>query len=182
VLFTKFANSLTGPFDQIPCPPESTAIDYEGELTVVIGEPARRVSREDALSYVAGITIANDVSMRDFQNKSHQWLQGKAWEACTPVGPALVTLDEIGDLSALTLRTTLNGQVVQEASTSLMIFDVPTLVSTISQFTTLQPGDLILTGTPSGVGMSREPPLLLSPGDVVAVELDGVGRIQSTCV
>jgi acylpyruvate hydrolase len=182
VLFTKFANSLTGPFDEIPCPPESTAIDYEGELTVVIGEPARRVSREDALSHVAGITIANDISMRDYQNKTHQWLQGKAWEACTPVGPTVVTLDEIGDLSALTLRTTVNGQVVQEASTSLMIFDVPTLVSTISEFTTLQPGDLILTGTPSGVGMTREPPLLLSPGDVVAVELDGVGRIQNTCV
>jgi acylpyruvate hydrolase len=120
--------------------------------------------------------------MRDYQNKTHQWLQGKAWEASTPVGPELVTLDEVGDLSALTLRTTVNGQVVQEASTSLMIFDVPTLISTISEFTTLEPGDLILTGTPSGVGMRREPPLLLGPGDVVSVELDGVGRIQNTCV
>jgi acylpyruvate hydrolase len=182
VLFTKFANSLTGPFDEIPCPPESSAIDYEGELTVVIGKSARRVSRDDALGYVAGITVANDISMRDYQNKTHQWLQGKAWEASTPVGPELVTLDEVGDLSALTLRTTVNGQVVQEASTSLMIFDVPTLISTISEFTTLEPGDLILTGTPSGVGMRREPPLLLGPGDVVSVELDGVGRIQNTCV
>jgi acylpyruvate hydrolase len=182
VFFTKFANSLTGPFDEIPCPPESSAIDYEGELTVVIGKPARRVSREDALSYVAGITVANDISMRDYQNKTHQWLQGKAWEACTPVGPQLVTLDEVGDLDALTLRTTVNGQVVQEASTSLMIFDVPTLVSTLSEFTTLEPGDLILTGTPSGVGMRREPPLLLGPGDVVSVELDGVGRLENTCV
>ena len=182
MLFTKFANSLTGPFDEIPCPPESSAIDYEGELTVVIGKSARRVSREDALGYVAGITVANDISMRDYQNKTHQWLQGKAWEASTPVGPELVTLDEVGDLSALTLRTTVNGQVVQEASTSLMIFDVPTLISTISEFTTLEPGDLILTGTPSGVGMRREPPLLLGPGDVVSVELDGVGRIQNTCV
>jgi acylpyruvate hydrolase len=182
VLFTKFANSLTGPFDEIPCPPESSAIDYEGEMAVVVGKPARRVSREDALGFVAGITVANDVTMRDFQNKSHQWLQGKAWQACTPVGPTLVTLDEVGDLSALTLRTTVNGQVVQEASTSLMIFDVPTLISTISQFTTLEPGDLILTGTPSGVGMQREPPLLLNAGDVVSVELDGIGRIQNTCV
>jgi acylpyruvate hydrolase len=182
VLFTKFANTLTGPFDEIPCPPESSAIDYEVELTVVIGKPARRVSREDALSYVAGITVANDISMRDYQSKTHQWLQGKSWEATTPVGPTLVTLDEAGDLGALTLRTTVNGKVVQEASTSLMIFDVPTLVSTISEFTTLEPGDLILTGTPSGVGMQRDPPLLLKAGDVVSVEIDGIGRIQNTFV
>jgi acylpyruvate hydrolase len=182
VLFTKFANSLTGPFDQIPCPPESSAIDYEAELTVVIGTEARRVSVDDALSHVAGVTVGNDISMRDYQNKTHQWLQGKAWEASTPVGPQLVTLDEAGDLSALTLRTIVNGDVVQDASTSLMIFDVPTLVSTISEFTTLEPGDLILTGTPSGVGFRRDPPLLLTPGDVVAVEIDGIGRMQNTCV
>jgi acylpyruvate hydrolase len=182
VLFTKFANSLTGPFDEIPLTPASKAIDYEGELTIVIGASARGVSPEDALNHVAGVTVANDISMRDYQNKTHQWLQGKAWEATTPVGPALVTLDEVGDLGALTLRTTVNGQVVQEASTGLMIFDVPTLISAISEFTTLEPGDLILTGTPSGVGVRRDPPLLLSSGDVVVVEVDGVGRIQNTCV
>ncbi len=148
----------------------------------MIGASARGVSPEDALNHVAGVTVANDISMRDYQNKTHQWLQGKAWEATTPVGPALVTLDEVGDLGALTLRTTVNGQVVQEASTGLMIFDVPTLISVISEFTTLEPGDLILTGTPSGVGMRRDPPLLLTPGDVVVVEVDGVGRIQNTCV
>jgi len=182
VFFTKFANSLIGAFDDIVLPPESKAIDYEGELTVVIGEQARRVSRADALNYVAGVTVGNDVSMRDYQNKTHQWLQGKAWEAVTPIGPQLVTLDEVGDLSALTLRTTVNGSVEQEASTSLMIFDVPTLVSTLSEFTTLEPGDLILTGTPSGVGFRREPPLLLGAGSVVIVEIDGVGRIENSCV
>ncbi len=181
VLFTKFANTLTGPFDDIPLPSASNSVDYEGELTIVIGAPARGVSRERALDFVAGVTVANDISMRDYQNRTHQWLQGKAWEATTPVGPQLVTLDEVGDLNALTLRTTVNGQVVQEASTGLMIFDVPTLISTVSEFTTLEPGDLILTGTPSGVGMRRDPPLLLTSGDVVAVEVDGVGRIENVC-
>lgn len=182
VLFTKFAGSLTGPYDPIPCPPESNAVDYEGELTVVIGSRARRISRESALDAVAGVTVANDVSMRDFQNKTHQWLPGKAWDASTPVGPHLVTLDEAGDLAGLTLRTTVNGGTVQEACTALMIFDIPTLVSVISQFATLEPGDLILTGTPSGVGFRREPPLLLGPGDVVCVDVEGVGRVENVCV
>jgi acylpyruvate hydrolase len=182
VLFTKFASSLTGAYDDLPIPPESTAVDYEGELAVVIGERARRVTAAEALAFVAGVTIANDVTMRDYQNKTHQWLQGKAWDASTPVGPELVTLEEINDLSKLTLRTVVNGETVQEASTGLMIFDIPTLVSVISQFTTLEPGDLILTGTPSGVGFRREPPLLLGDGDVVSVEIEGVGRIESRCV
>lgn len=182
VLFTKFARSLTGARDDISCPPESTAIDYEGELVVVIGRQARRVTPAAAMEVVAGYTVANDVSMRDFQNLTHQWLQGKAWDASTPVGPYLVTAEEVGDPGALTLRTLVNGQVVQEASTAQLIFDVPTLVSRISEFTTLEPGDLILTGTPGGVGFRREPPLLLGPGDVVAVEIDGVGRIENTMV
>jgi len=182
VLFTKFASALTGAYDPVPCPPESSAIDYEGELAVVIGERARRIPRERALDAVAGITVSNDVTMRDYQNKTHQWLQGKSWDNSTPVGPVLVTLDEIEDLSALTLRTIVNGQTVQEASTELMIFDIPTLVSRISEFTTLEPGDLILTGTPSGVGFRREPPLLLGPGDVVRVEIDGIGHLENAFV
>jgi acylpyruvate hydrolase len=182
VLFTKFATSLAGPFDAIPCPAESAAIDYEGELLLVIGERVRRASPADALRALAGCAVANDVTMRDFQNRSPQWLQGKAWDRSTPVGPELVTIDELGDLSALTLRTTVNGQIVQEASTALMIFDVATLIGAISEFCTLEPGDLILTGTPSGVGFRREPPLLLGPGDVVAVEIDGVGRLENRFV
>ncbi len=182
VLFTKFADSLTGPFDEIVCPPESSAIDYEGELAVVIGARARRVGLDRALDVVAGVTVANDVTMRDFQNRTHQWLQGKAWSSSTPVGPELVTLDEVGDLDSLTLRTVVNGETVQEASTDLMIFPIPTLISLISQFTTLEPGDLILTGTPSGVGFRRDPPLLLGPGDVVSVEVERVGRIENRFV
>jgi acylpyruvate hydrolase len=180
VLFTKFATTLTGPDDPIPLPPESEAIDYEGELVVVIGERGRRVARERALECVAGYAVANDVSMRDYQYKTHQWLQGKAWDASTPVGPDLVTLEEIS--GPLTLRTFVNGDKVQEASTELLIFDVATLVSVISEFATLEPGDLILTGTPGGVGFRREPPLLLSDGDVVVVEVDGVGRLENRCV
>jgi acylpyruvate hydrolase len=180
VLFTKFATTLTGPYDPIPLPPESDAIDYEGELVVVIGDRGRRIARERALEFIAGYTVANDVSMRDYQYKTHQWLQGKAWDASTPVGPDLVTLDEAPD--PLTLKTFVNGEQVQDASTELLIFDVATLVSTISEFAMLEPGDLILTGTPGGVGYRREPQLLLSDGDVVVVEVDGVGRIENTCV
>ena len=180
VLFTKFATTLTGPFDPIPLAPESEQIDYEGEIVVVIGERARRVPRERALDLVAGYAVANDVSMRDYQYKTHQWLQGKAWDASTPIGPDLVTLDEAPD--PLTLRTFVNGEKVQDASTDLLIFDVATLVSTISEFATLEPGDLILTGTPGGVGVRREPPLLLKDGDVVVVEVDGVGRLENRCV
>jgi acylpyruvate hydrolase len=180
VLFTKFATTLTGPYDPIPLPPESDAIDYEGELVVVIGDRGRRIARERALEFIAGYTVANDVSMRDYQYKTHQWLQGKAWDASTPVGPDLVTLDEAPD--PLTIKTFVNGEQVQDASTELLIFDVATLVSTISEFAMLEPGDLILTGTPGGVGYRREPQLLLSDGDVVVVEVDGVGRIENTCV
>jgi acylpyruvate hydrolase len=177
VLFTKFVTTLTGPADPVPLPPESAAIDYEGEIVVVIGERTRRVPRERALDHVAGYAVANDVSMRDYQYKTHQWLQGKAWDACTPVGPDLVTLDEAPD--PLALRTFVNGEQVQEATTDLLIFDVPTLVSVISEFATLEPGDLILTGTPGGVGFRRDPQLLLKDGDVVTVEVDGVGRIEN---
>jgi acylpyruvate hydrolase len=179
VLFTKFANSLTGAYDTIACPPESEAIDYEGELAVIIGAAARRVSPDRALDYVAGYTVANDVTMRDYQYKTHQWLQGKAWEASTPLGPALVTPDEAGDPAGLSLRTLVNGEVVQEATTDLLIFPIPALISFISEFTTLKPGDIILTGTPAGVGFRRDPKLLMGDGDVAVVEIDGIGRIEN---
>ena len=180
MLFTKFASTLAAPGAPIPLPPESDAIDYEGELLVVIGERGRRIPRERALDHVAGYAVANDVSMRDYQYKTHQWLQGKAWDATTPVGPDLVTLDEVPEPT--TLRTFVNGEKVQEASTELMIFDVATLVSVVSEFATIEPGDLILTGTPGGVGYRREPQLLLKDGDVVVIEIDGVGRLENRCV
>ena len=178
MLFTKFASTLTGPFEPIPLPPESEAVDYEGELAVVIGQRARRVSEDRAMSVVAGYAVANDVSMRDFQHKTHQWLQGKAWDACTPVGPELVTVDEVPDPTALTLRTTVNALTVQESSTALLIFSIPRLISTISEFATLEPGDLILTGTPNGVGMGLDPPQFLQSGDVVRIEIEELGVIE----
>jgi acylpyruvate hydrolase len=179
VLFTKFATSLTGAYDTVLCPPESDAVDYEGELAVVIGSPTRRVSPERALEAVAGYTVANDVTMRDYQYRTHQWLQGKAWDASTPLGPHLVSTEEAGDPAGLTLRTLVNGEVVQEATTDLMIFPVPTLISVISEFATLHPGDVILTGTPAGVGFRRDPQLLMGDGDVAVVEIDRIGRIEN---
>jgi acylpyruvate hydrolase len=182
VLFTKFPTSLTGPYDAISCPPESSAIDYEGELAVIVGQRARRLPRDRAAQAVAGYAVANDVTMRDYQYRTHQWLQGKAWDRCTPLGPALVTTDEVPDPGRLELRTFVNGQRVQSASTELLIFEVATLVSVISEFATLEPGDVILTGTPAGVGFRRDPQLLLDDGDVVVVEIDGVGRLENRFV
>lgn len=143
MLFTKFAATLAGPYDEIPRPPESSAVDYEGELALIVGKRARRLSRGNALDAVAGYAVANDISMWDYQHKTNQWLQGKAWDRTTPVGPELVTVDGVPDPSSLVLRTIVNGLTVQESSTALLIFDVPTLVSTVSEFTTLEAGDLI---------------------------------------
>ena len=180
VFFAKFPTTLTGPYDDIPLPPESKAIDYEGELVVVIGERGRRIPADTALQHVAGYAVANDVSMRDYQYRTHQFLQGKAWDATTPVGPDLVTLEEITE--PLRLQTFVNDERTQDTSTELMVFDVATLVSAVSVFAALEPGDLILTGTPGGVGYRREPKLLLKDGDVVVVEIDQVGRIENRCV
>ena len=182
VLFTKFAETLVGPHDPIVLPPESSQVDYEGELAVVIGRPGRRIAADAALDHVAGYTIANDVTMRDFQYKTHQWLQGKAWEASTPVGPWLVTPDETGDPSTLDIALTLNGAVMQQANTAQLMFDISVLISRISEFVTLVPGDLILTGTPGGVGFRRDPQVFLAPGDRVRVEIGGIGALDNAVV
>src|SRR4051812_48108146 len=182
VLFTKFAEALVGPSEPIMLPPESAQVDYEGELAVIIGTAGRRIAPADALRHVAGYAIANDVTMRDFQYKTHQWLQGKAWEASTPLGPWLVTPDEVGDPGDLELRLSIDDRVLQEASTAQMMFDVPTLIGHISTFVTLRPGDVILTGTPGGVGFRREPQVFLRPGDTVRVEISAIGAIENAVV
>jgi acylpyruvate hydrolase len=182
VLFTKFPDAIIGPRDPIVAPPESTQIDYEGELAVVIGRPARRVSAAEALDYVAGYAIANDVTMRDYQYRSHQWLQGKTWPRSTPLGPWLVTGDEIDHGRSLGLRLERNGVELQSSSTDRMIFDVPTTIATLSEFVELRPGDVILTGTPDGVGFRRDPKVLLQPGDTVRVEIEGIGAIENDVV
>jgi acylpyruvate hydrolase len=174
VLFPKYASTLLGAHDDITLPPESSQVDYEGELAVVIGRRGRRIPEHDALGHVLGYCAANDITMRDFQYKTHQWLQGKAWDASTPIGPYTVRPDEV-NIAHSAIRTLVNGEIVQQSDLSQLIFSVTNLVSTISTFTTLQPGDIILTGTPGGVGYRRTPQLFLQPGDTVTVEIDGVG-------
>ncbi|MBZ5739537.1 fumarylacetoacetate hydrolase family protein [Nocardioides mangrovi] len=182
VLFTKFATSLVGPTDPILVPPESEKVDWEGEIAVVIGTPARRVSEADALDHVLGYTVANDVSMRDFQRRTHQWLPGKTWDSSNPLGPELVTPDEAPDFPDMEMVVRYDDEVVQRTTADLMVFPVPELIATISTFTTLLPGDVILTGTPGGVGDRRDPPLYMTPGHRISVEVSGLGRIDNELV
>ena len=178
VMFTKFASSLIGPHDDIRLPPESEQVDYEAELAVVIGRAGRRIPREHAADRVLGYTVANDVTMRDYQYRTHQWLQGKTWENSTPLGPYLLTPDE-ADVSAARVRTILAGDTLQDSDTSRLIFDIPTLICTVSEFTTVLPGDVILTGTPGGVGFRRDPQLFLRDGDMITVEVAGIGSLTN---
>jgi acylpyruvate hydrolase len=182
VLFPKFADSLVGGRDPIVKPPESDRLDFEAELVVVIGRRGRRIAREEALGHVAGYAVGNDVTARDFQGRSPQWVQGKAWERSSPVGPWMATADELGDASGLEISLSLNGEEMQRSNTELMIFDVATAVATISEFTPLGPGDLIFMGTPDGVGFRREPPVYLQPGDVLRVEVEGIGAIENEVI
>jgi acylpyruvate hydrolase len=176
VLFAKFAETLIGAGEPIVLPPESAAVDFEAELAFVIG---RNVRRSSDLGTVAGYTLANDVSMRDYQYRTHQWLVGKAWARSTPLGPFLVTPDEVGDPHALDISLELNGERMQSSNTSRFIFDIPTLIATISEVVPLAPGDVVLTGTPEGVGYRREPKVLLEDGDRVVVEIEKVGRLEN---
>jgi acylpyruvate hydrolase len=179
VLFTKFAETLVAAGDPILVPPESSAPDYEAELALVIGRPVRRVSGPAALEAVGGYTVANDVTMRDYQYRTHQWLPGKNWADSTPLGPFLVTPDEVGDPHALDISLELNGERMQSGNTRQLIFDIPAIVAAISEFVPLAPGDVVLTGTPSGVGYRREPKVLLQDGDRVVVEIERVGRLEN---
>jgi acylpyruvate hydrolase len=163
-------------------PPESVQVDYEAELAVIIGRRARRISPGDALEAIAGYTVANDVTMRDYQYRSHQWLQGKTWPSSTPLGPFLVTPDEVGDAGTLDIRLQRNGVTMQQASTASLLFEIPTIVARLSEFMTLEPGDVILTGTPGGVGYRRDPQVFLEPGDRVVVEIERVGRLENRVV
>ena len=181
VLFPKYADSLVAADRPIAVPAESQQVDYEGELAVIIGTAGRRIPRDRAAQHVLGYTVANDVTMRDYQYKTHQWVQGKAWDASTPLGPYLVAPEEV-DLDHAGIRTAVDGATVQESDLGQLLFDVPLLIATISEFTRLQPGDIILTGTPGGVGFRRTPQLFLTPGTTISVEIDGVGRIDSTVI
>ncbi|MBP1969434.1 acylpyruvate hydrolase [Virgibacillus natechei] len=177
VLFAKFNNALIGPEDAIEKPEVTTKLDYEVELAVVIGKETSKVSQEDALDYVAGYTIGNDISARDLQKRTPQWLQGKTLDRSTPIGPWVVTSDEMTEPSDLAIRSYVNGEVRQSSTTSNLIFDVPYLIEFISNLITLKPGDIILTGTPDGVGFAMDPPQYLTGGDVVTLEIENIGKM-----
>lgn len=180
-LFTKFADSLIGAYDDIARPPETTALDWEVELAVVIGRRVRRASEAEAEAAIAGFTVMNDVSMRDWQFRTVEWTQGKIWEASTPLGPFLVTPDELpgGPRPELTVRTTVDDVVMQEDETSTLLFNPVDLVRYVSTVTSLHPGDVIATGTPAGVGHARTPQVYLEEGQLVVAEISGLGACRN---
>jgi len=180
VLFAKYCNALAGPGEEIQLPELSSMIDYEAELAVVIGKKCRNVSCEEALSFVFGYTCANDLTMRDAQKADGQWTRAKTPDGFCPVGPYLVTADEIADPQNLKIRLTLNGRLMKDSNPSQMVSSVAELVSYLSKTMTLKPGDLLLTGTPPGVGMGRDPQVFLKSGDRVCVEIEGIGHLENT--
>jgi 2-keto-4-pentenoate hydratase/2-oxohepta-3-ene-1,7-dioic acid hydratase in catechol pathway len=183
MLFMKATNTLNAPFCAIPMPRLSREIDYECELAVVIGMNAKDVPRAKALDHVFGYMCANDVTARDWQRDKNlsggQFVRGKSFDGFCPMGPCIVTRDEIPNPNALRIRTILNGQTMQDHTTADMIFDVPALIESLSSTMTLRAGSVILTGTPQGVGFARNPPVWMKAGDTVAVEIEGIGRLEN---
>jgi acylpyruvate hydrolase len=179
-VFAKFAPALVGAHDDIVLPAVSEAVDYEAELTVVIGRPVRHADRERARAAIAGYTVMNDVSVRDWQMRTSQFLQGKTFERTTPLGPHLVTPDEL-PAGGWAIGTTLDGETVQSSSTDQLVFGAVDLIVYLSQIVTLNPGDVIATGTPGGVGHARKPPRYLTDGTVVVTSVAGVGELRNTC-
>lgn len=179
VWFAKLPNAVNGPYDDIQLPRASSMIDYEAELVVVIGKHCRHVAREDAADIVFGYMAGNDVSVRDWQSHTPQWILGKSFDTHAPAGPWIVTADEIGDPHALGIRCFVNGDMRQNSNTEHLVFNVWDQIAHVSQAMTLLPGDLIFTGTPGGVGMAMNPPSFLKSGDVVRVEIDRIGAIEA---
>lgn len=178
-VFAKFASTMVGPEDEIGGSDVSDNLDFEGEVAVVIGRSARGVSSADALAHVAGLAVLNDITARDLQYRGTQWLAGKAVDGSTPWGPAIVTLDEVGDPQALELVTRVDGVEMQRSNTKLQIFQIAEIVSYLSGFMTLSPGDVIATGTPQGIGAKRTPPVWLRPGVEVEIEVERVGLLRN---
>jgi len=177
IIFAKFWNALNGPYDPVLIPSVSDKIDYEVELAFVIGKKAKGVSREKAMNYVAGYMVLNDITARDIQKSDGQWIRGKTSDTFAPCGPWLTTRDEVNDPHDLPISLKVNGKMMQNSSTSNLIFNIPYLIWFITQNITLQPGDIISTGTPPGVGFTRIPPVFLKPGDVVEAEVGGLGAL-----
>ena len=179
LIFNKLPNSLSAHNAPIVLPAISSQVDYEAELAVVIGRRAKRVGEAEALDYVFGYSLINDVSARDLQFGDGQWVRGKGLDGFAPVGPFVTTRDEVADVQALRIEGRLNGETMQSSNTSRFIFDIPELIATISEFTPLHPGDVVLTGTPEGVGFRRDPQVLLRDGDELVVEVERVGRLEN---
>jgi acylpyruvate hydrolase len=181
-LFAKFADTLLGPGDDLVLPSVSERVDWEVELGVIIGQPVYRATPEQARSAIAGYTVMNDVSMRDWQRRTLQWLQGKMFERSTPAGPYLVTPDEVDDAADLEVICEVDRDVMQQSRTSDLLFDPAEIISYASQAITLRPGDLIATGTPGGVGNAMKPPVYLKPGNVLRTRIEGLGECVNQCV
>jgi 2-keto-4-pentenoate hydratase/2-oxohepta-3-ene-1,7-dioic acid hydratase in catechol pathway len=179
-VFVRFATSLVGHAAAMVRPVASDWFDYEGELAVIIGRGGRRIPEDGAMAHVAGLTPSNDASIRDWQWHTQQFTPGKNFPGTCALGPWMVTPDEIEDLGAVTVTTRLNGQVMQSQPASDMLFPIPRIIAYISTFTALSPGDVILTGTPGGVGAKREPPVWMKPGDIVEIDIPGVGLLVNT--
>lgn len=182
ILFSKASTSLTGPHDPIAIPPGSQRVDLEAELAFVIGKTARRVTEAEALGHVAGYTVLNDVTDRDAQRDGKQWFRGKSFDGFCPLGPFLVTPDEVPEPQHLRVWSKVNGATLQDGNTSNMLFAIPHLIAFISATITLEPGDIVSTGTPAGVGFARNPPILLHAGDTVELGVDGVGIQRNSVV
>lgn len=181
-IFTRFTDTLSAHEDPLPRPKISTRFDYEGELAIIIGQGGRNISQADAFNHIAGYACFNDGSVRDWQRHTHQWIPGKNFPATGPFGPFMVSRSEIADVNALTLETRLNGEVMQHASLADLIFTIPVIIEYVSKFTRLSPGDVIATGTPGGVGDRRDPPVYMKAGDVVEVEITGLGTLRNIVV
>lgn len=177
-LFAKYADTLTGPEDEIVLP-AGLEVDWEAELAVVVGAELRTADRATAAAAIAGYTVANDISVRDWQRRTLQWFQGKAWDRTTPLGPVVVTPDEIDPVAGVRVRCLVNGEERQLGNTKELVFDAAELLSYVSTFTTLRPGDLVLTGTPGGVGMGMMPPTYLADGDLLETEISGIGTLRN---
>lgn len=180
-IFTKFGNALIGPGEQIQMPAESNKIDWEVELCAVVGKEGRRIPVEEAEEYLLGYTVLNDVSVRDWQGRTSEWFQGKNWDSMTPFGPVIVSPDELEIAGGLAMTCTVDGETRQQGSTANLIFRPAEVISYISTFMTLQPGDLIALGTPAGVGLSLRPRKWLVPGQTVVTEIEGIGRLTNVC-
>lgn len=182
LIFCKTPNALSGPYDPIILPRSSGQVDWEVELAVIIGKEGKRINKTDAFDYIAGFTVMNDVSGREAQFSDSQWFRGKSFDSFAPAGPFIVTPDEIDDINNLRLTTVVDGEIMQDGNTREMIFDIRAIIENISEDITLIPGDIISTGTPAGVGIFRDPPVVLKPGNVVECRIEKIGAIINKVV